>query len=320
MMRRKNTISASELRRQLAALHEELAAPSGFRSKIIGRLAQETGQAVPQATSLWRRLLDLAFSRSFVPAALAGAALVFGIWFALRPLPQAAPQAAVGLAAPVQNPAQAPAPRQLARLHPKKSATTVQFAKALSAATEPVTEVQGEEVTHIESPAPGQGAAAQAQVQSEAQPRGFSAPSAPEVMPAAHFGGTGLKSSSAPESPASGGVGVAGLPPTPQPTATSLPQPLQGNSQVRRNRFLASRGEYAAIVFKLSVPGPVRIEIWDRLGRQVAVILEANYSAGAYESDWYGYDGNGQMLATGIYLVRVKTDQYDERHKAVLIR
>jgi hypothetical protein len=117
---------------------------------------------------------------------------------------------------------------------------------------------------------------------------------------------------------------AGGRPPAGNPTATPGPnsgeKPLEGNSQVRRNRFQASRGEYAAILFKLSAPGRARVEIFDRVGRRLAVLHDGDEGVGSFELRWYGQEDSGQLAPSGIYLVRIVTSEYSASHKIVLVR
>jgi flagellar hook assembly protein FlgD len=105
-----------------------------------------------------------------------------------------------------------------------------------------------------------------------------------------------------------------------KPSPTPMEHPLLGNSQVRRNKFRASLGEYAAILYKTRAQEKVRIEIFDRLGHSVALLQDGAQGAGNYEIHWFGHDGNGDLSPSGIYLIHIHTEHYDERHKVVFIR
>jgi hypothetical protein len=60
----------------------------------------------------------------------------------------------------------------------------------------------------------------------------------------------------------------------------------------------------AAIQFGLSVPGSVRISMYDVAGRQVWHRTESALSAGAHTLRWDGVDQRGQPLPAGLYFAR----------------
>ena len=286
-MKKKNTISVSEIKRQLAALKEEVAAPRDFRASIMKRLAQETGQAAPEAqASLWRRLLDFASQPGLAPALGAAAMVaVFGLWLGLRPAQPAARQSAVASVA-------APRPAQMAALKPSQRAAVMAKARPAQQAASQAAPVAAAEMA-------------------SAQPAAAALGSDP---------GAGSSSQTKFSAQPAGGLSGAGNPTATPGSSNAGGKPLEGNSQVRRNRFQASRGEYAAILFKLSAPGHARVEIFDRVGRRLAVLHDADEGVGSFELRWYGQEDNGQLAPSGIYLVRIVTAEYNASHKIVLVR
>jgi hypothetical protein len=104
------------------------------------------------------------------------------------------------------------------------------------------------------------------------------------------------------------------------PTVTVMVNGLHGHSEVRRNKFLASRGEYAAILYSLSKPQKVSVQIFDRMGHPVALLQDGMQGAGLQELHWQGFGDNGDPEASGIYLVQIRAEEFNDRHKLVLIR
>lgn len=319
-MKQKNkNYSERQLLKDLASMREEVAAPHHFRSKIIAQLARETGQAAPQASdSLWQRLAGLLAQPRFLPVAAAACVLGIGLWVATRPAGQGELPVAPAVSAPAAASAVAAKPAVVASLPRAAKHTAVQVAslpKPVAMAAKAGEGMGSEQLQQASSQqAPAAGSAASAAPATQNKFTGvLASQSAPAPGPS--FSGSGGSSSSS--------VGAAVAKPTIvviEPTATPIAKGLERGSQVRRNRFLASKGEYAAILFKLKAPGHVRIECYDRNGVLVSVIHEGEHTAGTFEIRWYGHNDAGALAASGIYLIRVKTDEFDERHKVVLVK
>jgi hypothetical protein len=281
MKQRKSKISDRELDGLLSSLREDVAAPADFRAQLIKRVAmqQGLGQTPP---SLAERAVSWLTAARLVPALAALGLLAFGAWFAIQSGSPAQPkgEASVKMAG-------VPASK------PKSSA--------------PVLAQQGApqvEESQIQSQAP----AAQG---SDSNPRPQTRTSGAQISPE--------PKDSPPASAFGGGAILPGSHPTAVASPEPLLRPLPGNSQVRGNKILAREKKYAAVLFQLKQGGHVRIEVWDRGGRLRAVPLDGERPAGLGELDWYGLDDSGKLLPSAIYLIRVKSGEFDERHKVVLV-
>lgn len=60
-----------------------------------------------------------------------------------------------------------------------------------------------------------------------------------------------------------------------------------------------------SLSFTLAAAGPVRLEVYDRLGRQVRSLVAGRLEAGTHVATWDGLDGEGSRLKAGVYLVRL---------------
>lgn len=71
-----------------------------------------------------------------------------------------------------------------------------------------------------------------------------------------------------------------------------------------------------------SIPefGFVTLAIYDVLGREIAVLVNENLPSGKYEVQWGGRDGNGLMVASGVYLYRLTGGKFRENKKMLLLR
>ncbi len=77
---------------------------------------------------------------------------------------------------------------------------------------------------------------------------------------------------------------------------------------------------YVSLHYWLGMPGHVRLEVYDCLGRLVWSEAERCQAAGQYAIDWFCRDRKGRALASGTYLCRVTAGDRTEVLKFVLQR
>ncbi len=69
------------------------------------------------------------------------------------------------------------------------------------------------------------------------------------------------------------------------------------------------------IEFQLPSPSFVIIKVFDISGKEVATLVEKQYSAGSYYTEW-----NASGVPSGVYYYRIQTKKYSETRKMVLMR
>ena len=74
------------------------------------------------------------------------------------------------------------------------------------------------------------------------------------------------------------------------------------------------------IQFELNSRAPVRLRIYNILGREVYREAFGVLSAGRYTIDWNGRDERGDELASGVYLYSLTAGQIVRTRKMVLIK
>jgi len=74
------------------------------------------------------------------------------------------------------------------------------------------------------------------------------------------------------------------------------------------------------IPFVLTRSGHVRLSVYDVTGRSLAVLADAAFSEGPHRISWTGTDGNGNVLPSGVYFVRMETTGTAEVEKLLLLR
>ncbi|MEM9666398.1 MAG: M6 family metalloprotease domain-containing protein [Bacteroidota bacterium] len=71
----------------------------------------------------------------------------------------------------------------------------------------------------------------------------------------------------------------------------------------------------AAVPFETNEAGRVTLRVYDVLGREVALLLDAALPAGAHETSW-----PGQGYAPGVYLLRLDTPSHQDTRTVVVLR
>jgi hypothetical protein len=347
MKRPPSSISDAKLKALLKGLREDVAAPQNFRAGVLERLRQEgllpSAAAVslrPVApSSLWGRLRAGLSSAPRWGLAV-GSALALALVFLMLPPAQAPLPQIVAL--PLSVPAAASRPRSA----PSRTAPVLALSHASRHArpSAPLSQASGELASlSVEGPARSLPVRSLASVppRSEAVQTGLGSVSGAAPSHSVAFASSAPLSGGLATQMADGysrGVAGGGQPasaplkaavaPQDKPTATPLPtpqatataQPLTHFSQVRNNVILASRGQGAQILFTVVQSGNVWVQIHDRLGRPVAVLVNGVLSAGQYNLPWNGTADAGGMAASGIYEVIIKTPTYVDRHKMMLVK
>ena len=64
----------------------------------------------------------------------------------------------------------------------------------------------------------------------------------------------------------------------------------------------------------------VTLAVYDISGRLVRTLVDRRMRAGAYAEEWDGRDQNGNPVASGVYLYRLKTGNRALTRKAILLK
>lgn len=91
-----------------------------------------------------------------------------------------------------------------------------------------------------------------------------------------------------------------------------------------RNRLQAvspnpSRGP-VSIDYQLASAQHVRLSVFDILGRRVRVLLDRKRPAGHHTLRWKGGAGTGAELASGVYIVRMRTESTSDSRRVSIVR
>lgn len=107
--------------------------------------------------------------------------------------------------------------------------------------------------------------------------------------------------------PASVQIGEPSATVVPQRTALlgGVPNPFNPSTQVR---------------FDLASPGRVRLTVYDVNGRLVRVLCDEARAVGAWSVEWDGRDAGGNRVASGVYLVGMRAEGYEQTCRVTLLK
>jgi len=80
-----------------------------------------------------------------------------------------------------------------------------------------------------------------------------------------------------------------------------------------------SRGK-VTISYGLSRPAKIGLYVYDAAGRRAAMLFEGNQAAGDYSLIWYGTDGAGVTVPSGVYICRLNAGGIFRAEKLLLVR
>jgi hypothetical protein len=74
--------------------------------------------------------------------------------------------------------------------------------------------------------------------------------------------------------------------------------------------------------FTVDLPKSTEVEVavYDLLGRKIASLLSGNQAAGQYTLEWNGRDANGVGVPTGMYFLRLSSDEFTATQKVMLMK
>ncbi|MCF7823400.1 MAG: T9SS type A sorting domain-containing protein, partial [Candidatus Marinimicrobia bacterium] len=72
--------------------------------------------------------------------------------------------------------------------------------------------------------------------------------------------------------------------------------------------------------FRLEEAAEISLSIYDVQGREIATIVEGYYYSGNYSFQWDGSSSQGEVMASGVYLVRLTSANNNQIQRVTLLR
>lgn len=110
--------------------------------------------------------------------------------------------------------------------------------------------------------------------------------------------------------------------PTPAPMVTpTVLLPPDRRAWAVHNRFRPGRGEQTTIEFRVTDPNTrVEIKLYNLSGEYIKTLVNQEYGPGEYRAPWNGCNLAGSVVASGIYLIRVKIGNNVQVIKTAVIK
>ena len=74
------------------------------------------------------------------------------------------------------------------------------------------------------------------------------------------------------------------------------------------------------IEYSIPVKGFVKLQIFDILGRSVAILVDDVQNAGVYHATWTGKTGNGIPMSSGVYFYRLQSGAFSKTERMLLLK
>lgn len=74
------------------------------------------------------------------------------------------------------------------------------------------------------------------------------------------------------------------------------------------------------IAFSVQRKENVRLEVFNAIGQSVALLVNREMEAGNYTATWHGTDNDGRTATSGLYLVRMQSENFSAVRKMLLVK
>ncbi len=80
------------------------------------------------------------------------------------------------------------------------------------------------------------------------------------------------------------------------------------------------KAESTHIQVRLDKSQKVKVIVYNQRGQVVKTLVDELKNAGTFDAVWQGVNRHGQVVASGIYVVYIKTDTFQAKKRVVVIR
>ncbi|MCK5242099.1 T9SS type A sorting domain-containing protein [bacterium] len=106
-------------------------------------------------------------------------------------------------------------------------------------------------------------------------------------------------------------------------TSAAAPTPVtvtQNEVEITQRKIEPCLGERTQISYALTKAGLVSIKIYNLQGRLVTTLTHQYHDAGSYSASWGAENVGGNLVASGVYIVHIKTPDVTRTQKVVVIK
>jgi hypothetical protein len=94
----------------------------------------------------------------------------------------------------------------------------------------------------------------------------------------------------------------------------------QANDFVLMQNYPNPFNPTTTIRYELASIGKIKLSVYDVLGREIKVLLDVRQAAGSYSVVWDGRDQHGRPVGSGVYLIKMVTDNNRSVKKMLLVK
>ena len=76
----------------------------------------------------------------------------------------------------------------------------------------------------------------------------------------------------------------------------------------------------ARIDVKIDKSQKVVVKIYSLRGKLIKTLVDRVVNAGTFEAVWEGVNQKGRLVSSGVYIVHIKTDTFEEKRKLAVVR
>jgi len=102
--------------------------------------------------------------------------------------------------------------------------------------------------------------------------------------------------------------------------ATSIEEPAVAYSFELKENYPNPFNPTTRIPFTVDKVRSVKLAVYDARGAQVRTIINAKFGAGSYEASWDGRNDSGRLVSSGIYFLRLQSDNLVKTNRIVLLK
>ena len=103
-------------------------------------------------------------------------------------------------------------------------------------------------------------------------------------------------------------------------TTTDIKPPQKPQSFMLSQNYPNPFNPMTHIRYSLPENGDVSLIVYDVLGREVVELVNDHRSVGNYETIWYGLDGRGRQVSTGVYFARLQAGRQSDIIKMLFLK
>ncbi len=95
---------------------------------------------------------------------------------------------------------------------------------------------------------------------------------------------------------------------------------FQDGTKIVFSNFPNPFNERTNIIYKLSSPSHLRITVYNIIGEEVNMLVDNWKTTGIHQVSWDGRDAGNMIVPSGIYLLRVSSDKFNQTRKVILMK